>query len=154
MIPNKTDSQLDKWASEIKTWRRLDNRSIDEIKKVIEYIEWDHHNANSDFRWSVNIQSIFKLRKHFATLYAKMSMPSKDNVKKKKEDQKVNDIKNNKSIAEQIKKKVKHSGRSKYHLDDFSVSIASPAGKIIILGYSEYGFKDQLESILRQFEMI
>lgn len=69
VVPNakvpSTDSEKAKWAIEIDRMKRLDNRTEDQIQKVIDY-------ATTDSFWKSNIRSTKKLREKFETLYAQM----------------------------------------------------------------------------------
>lgn len=56
---------LSKWASHIEKLIRIDGRSVDEIKKVIQFA------STNDF-WKSNILSTSKLRKQFPTLVIQM----------------------------------------------------------------------------------
>lgn len=153
-IPDKSEAQLSKWVKELADWRRIEKRSIEDIKKVIEFIELDHNNSKSDFRWSHNVQSILKLRKHYPTMFARMMTPSKEKEKYTIENRKIDIIKENQQIAKAIANRVKHSERSNFTIDEFSVRITTPDGKYFPLGFSEHGFRDQVESVLRKSRML
>ena len=66
---------LDNWAIHIDRLIRLDNRSEEEIKRVIDFA------TNDDF-WKANILSTKKLRKHFSKLLIQMKNKSKRNYYK------------------------------------------------------------------------
>lgn len=66
---------LDNWAVYIDRLIRLDNRSVEEIKKVIDFA------TNDDF-WKANILSTKKLRKHFSKLLIQMKNKPKRNYYK------------------------------------------------------------------------
>jgi len=67
---------LFKWASHIDKLIRIDGRSVDEIKKVIQFA------STNDF-WKSNILSTSKLRKQFPTLVIQMKRGEKDGINKK-----------------------------------------------------------------------
>ena len=60
-----TDVQLRTWANEVRLMRESDNRSQEDIKKIIIFSQ------NNDF-WKTNILSMGKLRKQFDQLNLKM----------------------------------------------------------------------------------
>lgn len=66
---------LDNWAVYIDRLIRLDNRSVEEIKRVIDFA------TNDDF-WKANILSTKKLRKHFSKLLIQMKNKPKRNYYK------------------------------------------------------------------------
>lgn len=66
---------LDNWAVYIDRLIRLDNRSVEEIKRVIDFA------TNDDF-WKANILSTKKLRKHFSKLLIQMNNKPKRNYYK------------------------------------------------------------------------
>lgn len=64
------DIEMDKWSQHIDYMIRLDSRSIEDIKAVIEFAQKD------DF-WMTNILSTLKLRKQFDQLYLKNKQKNK-----------------------------------------------------------------------------
>lgn len=65
-----SDKEMDKWSQHIDYMIRLDKRSADDIKAVIEFSQKD------DF-WMTNILSTAKLRKQFDQLHIKSQQKSK-----------------------------------------------------------------------------
>lgn len=69
VVPNakvpSTTSEKNKWAVEIDRMKRLDNRTEDQIQKVLDY-------AIMDSFWKANIRSTKKFREKYETLYAQM----------------------------------------------------------------------------------
>lgn len=62
----ETDDEKAKWAIEIDRMKRLDKRTEEEIKAVLDY-------ATSNSFWKSNIRSAGKFRQKFETLYAQMN---------------------------------------------------------------------------------
>lgn len=75
------DSDMDRWSQHIDYMIRLDNRSADDIKAVIEFSQTD------DF-WMTNVLSTSKLRKQFDQLYLK-SQQKKQSFKQQNQSNKV-----------------------------------------------------------------
>jgi len=69
--PNFKEPNKESWAKEIDKMIRLDNRSEQDIKDVLNF-------ATSDSFWQTNILSTAKLRKHFDRLYMQMSKANKN----------------------------------------------------------------------------
>jgi len=55
------EPNLNRWAAEIEVMERIDNRNIDDIKRIIDWCQ-------ADSFWHKNILSPKKLRKHFDRL--------------------------------------------------------------------------------------
>ena len=68
-VPNakvpESDSEKAKWAVEIDRMKRLDNRTEEQIQKVLDY-------ATTNSFWKSNIRSTKKLREKFEILYAQI----------------------------------------------------------------------------------
>jgi predicted phage replisome organizer len=63
---NKTDKQIDSWASDIEKLNRIDGRSWEDIESVI------HHVKSPGNFWNANIISGSKLREKFPQVFAQM----------------------------------------------------------------------------------
>ena len=61
------------WGKEMERLKRVDKRSEEEIKQVIEYIVHQHKNPKNEFTWSKAVASPDKLRKHFAKIWLEMT---------------------------------------------------------------------------------
>jgi hypothetical protein len=139
-FPNKSPAQLQKWAHDMSLMRRIDNRSVDEIKKCIEYLETDEF-------WRNTIHSVTSLRKNFHKLYTKLMKPSPEVQKAKDDNKKVDNIKQNKQIAEKMIKENTSIDDLMCKINDTGVQIK--IGKAFTtLGFNVNGFEDQLKSNL------
>lgn len=156
-ITEKNDSILQKWAKVFDYMVRIDKRSIEDINKILKFIEWDHFNATGDFRWSTAVQSPEKLRKHFASIYQRMLNKPKEQVKREVENKKIDMLKSNKDLAELIIKKLKPEFQRLCFVSDHHISIKIPNdrhGRGLNIAYIENGFSDQLDNALRSYNMI
>lgn len=154
-ITEKSEHTLKKWAEVFDYIIRIDKRSEKEIRQVLEFLEWDHFNAKGTFRWSYAVQSPQKLREHFATIYLQMVNKPKDVVKKEEDNKKVDMVKKNREIATLIVNKLKPELQRFCAISDSCVLINNPNGKGgYPLGYTEYGFADQLNNALRSCNLI
>ena len=151
----KSEAQIATWAKTIDLMMRIDNRSEEEIRKVIEYISWDYEHATGDFRWVNAVQSAEKLREHFPTIWLRMQKPTKQQAQNQEADDKIKRIKDNFNLAKSLEKKVKLTGKASYCVRENCVELSPPeGGSFYPLGYSEHGFKEQLESFLRKNYML
>lgn len=64
-LPNFKKPDIQEWAKDIALMIRRDNRTSEEIEKVIEWCQQDHF-------WCHNILSTGSLQKHYDTLASKM----------------------------------------------------------------------------------
>jgi hypothetical protein len=142
-FPDKSPQQLERWAHEMERLRRIDKRSVDEIRKVIEYLQTDEF-------WCSVVMSVSSLRKNFHKLYDRMMKPSKEKIEAQEAEKKVDNIKENKQIAEKILMQAKLPFGISYKIGEYGITINSRNGNFP-LGYNENGFKDQLENALRKF---
>jgi phage replication O-like protein O len=67
--PNHKHPNIQKWAGHIEKLNRIDKRSFQEIKEVIEW-------SQNDKFWKMNILSTDKLREQFPRLYLQMIEPA------------------------------------------------------------------------------
>ncbi len=148
-ILEKTPAQLKKWDKVFDLMIRIDKRSEEDIMKILEFIEWDHSNSTTDFRWSSAVQSPEKLRKHFASIHERMVKKPKEQIKREEENKKIDIIKHNKEIAQLIASKLPGHVKHLFKVDDYHVSFKS-GNSWPVLAYNEHGFQDQLESSLRK----
>ena len=68
--PKAKQPDFQKWAESIDGLIRLDKRSKDEIRKVI---DWIQTYKSGNFTWKANILSTKKLRQHFPTMILQMN---------------------------------------------------------------------------------
>lgn len=74
-FPNTKEPNLESWANDIRLMMERDNRTIAEIKGVIEWSQ------NHDF-WYANIRSTSKLREKYEDMYAQADRENKKKPKK------------------------------------------------------------------------
>ena len=72
----KTPDDLTKWAAEIDRMQKIDHRTLEEIKSIIEF-------SQNDSFWRANILSAGKLREKFDQLYLKAEEKEKVSAEKK-----------------------------------------------------------------------
>lgn len=65
--PGKKEPNFQNWCKEIDLLIRVDNKSPEDIKAVINYAH-DPKNSSDSFSWIPNLRSPKKLRKHFTTI--------------------------------------------------------------------------------------
>jgi len=76
------DAEMDAWSRHIDYMIRLDNRSVEDIKDVIEFSQKDEF-------WMTNILSTAKLRKQFDQLYIKSKLKNKASIYPVNNEQKI-----------------------------------------------------------------
>lgn len=128
-----SDTQRDKWALEIDRMNRIDKRSWDEIEALIIF-------AQADEFWRSNILSGFKLRKKATQL--KMRMNKTQGTAEKK------------SALYEANMKFANEKLSKYclsvlRIEENGVNI-KVEGKREFVAYTEHGFHEQVDSLLRK----
>ena len=148
-IPNKTDAQIQRWVKEMQDWRKKDNRSVEEVRKAIEYLLWEKDHSTSKFKWYGIIQSVEKLKLHYPSIYLQIMNPPPEIQKAKDDNKKVDNIKQNKQIAEKMIKENTSIDDLICKINDTGVQIK--IGKAFTtLGFNVNGFEDQLKSNLRK----
>ena len=73
--PNHKKPDMQKWALHIDNMIRLDNRSVEDIEKIIRWCQEDEF-------WQNNILSTGSLRKQYDTLWLKAGLNGKQNFKR------------------------------------------------------------------------
>lgn len=157
--PKIKPPNLEKWTQEISRLIRTDDRSAEEVKRVIEYIVEQHKNPTREFTWSKAVSSPEKLRKHFAAIWLEMTHVSPEKAKEEAEDQKIKAIKANRDWAQLVYEKVKKSleGNSEvfYRLSDNCVTLEDKNRKIYTtLGFAENGFREIVQKFLASRGML
>lgn len=155
MVVDPTKSQFNKEAHAMDVMIRIDKRTHEQIKKVIEYLEWNnlHPLGNGSFKWAHNVLSVEKLRKHFARMWVEMMNKPKEEVKKQEENKVMQIVKGNIEISRSIKKKIKEENQHLVNISDNCVQIKN-GSTFINLSFTENGFRDQFESILRKLRIL
>lgn len=139
MNPKAKPPDRHKWATTIDRMNRLDGYGWDEIRALIEF-------AHNDPFWSANILSADKLRKQATQLTAKMKQSSR----KSPAEQSLERSETNRKLADDIRLRIKEPYR---RLRVFDTGCEVKVGaKWVSLRYSENGFKEQLESLIRKGE--
>ncbi|MDO6634111.1 hypothetical protein [Bacillus thuringiensis] len=82
-LKQKEPSSFDSWANNIRLMRERDNRTLQEIKEVIDWCQ-------NDSFWKSNILSTAKLRQQFDQLYMKMNETSGGYAKNRGRDERFN----------------------------------------------------------------
>ncbi len=153
MNPKILLPRLQIWDKEIDRMMRIDGRSEGEIRKVIDYIVFQHHNPKKDFTWSKAVSSPEKLRKHFAAIWLEMNTKTPEKAKEGVEDQKIKLIKENKQWSFNLKNKL--SNRMPEHiafiLNPHSIVLTNRnTGSRQEIGYSETAFRTMGENFFRK----
>lgn len=155
--PKIAKPNLKTWTKELDRIMRIDNRSPEELRQVIEYIINEHKTSTSEFTWSKAVQSPAKLREHFAKIWMQMKKVNPKEFQKQKEKKELNTAKENHKWAEDLRQKLIHKQGSKieniFTLSDTCVSLKSGHGWVP-LGYLEPGFRDQVENFLRKLGVL
>jgi len=73
-LKNNYDKTIDRWADDIRKLNLIDDRSLEDIKKVIDFSQHDNF-------WCSNILSAKKLREKFGTLYLQLTKKNMPKVK-------------------------------------------------------------------------
>ncbi len=140
------------WRSQLQQMIDEDNRTEDEIRKVIDYIVEQHNTSDADFTWSKAVQSPEKLRKHFATIWLEMNKRKGKKPKDEAMEQEIKRYEENKAWAAQVYKKnidlIKKSGNM-FSVSDNVVWMKN-GNSVTPLGYDVNGFKEQVTSFLRK----
>lgn len=155
-VPNLTKAQEREWGKDFDIWLRNTKQKItlEEIYKAIDFIEWDHENSTSGFRWSEPIQSPSGFRRNYQKMYAKMQNSSKESKETKKEEDKLDLIHKNQIIANEYIDRIKSNLTYNYRILGNRVEIKDQRHGICPIAYSENGFRDQLENVLRKNDML
>lgn len=138
--PKLLEPNLKKWEQELEKMISIDKRTDEEIKQVIEYIVKEHNSSTKDFTWSKAVQSPSKLREHFAAIWLQMKKPS--NSKQ--------------TIPKQLSDKGFKNGNFYNGAECFvdATGISFQRGmEQKGLKFSEKGFWDQFDNILRKFNI-
>ena len=148
--PNhKKPATFKEWDLHIERMIRLDKRSPAEIRAVIEWV------AKDPF-WCTVILSTQKLRKQFDRLFILMNKTSAKTSQQKETSKQVDTFKENQSWFKSfyfnlLKKFPSLSNFLTY--SDNCVSMKTQKG-VAPLGYSSYGFKDQIMNFARNAQFI
>lgn len=139
--PKLKKPDLNKWAIEIDRMMRIDERSEEEIRTVIKYVIHQHDNPSSDgFRWSNNVLSPEKLRKHFAQLWALATQKSAPAKTKKTLRQ---------AVEEMGFKHGEFYNQAECFISDSEIAFQRGMTHQYVK-FSEKGFWDQFENIARK----
>jgi hypothetical protein len=108
--PKLSPPKGSRWIDEMERMLTEDGHQEEEIKKVIEYVLYQHDHATKDFRWSFAINSPHQLRKHFSTLWLEMksigSKKAQENTKHQESTDKKKMIEQNSQLSLDIKSKL------------------------------------------------
>lgn len=157
--PKILDPNLFRWSQEMQRMLKIDNRSEEEIRKVIDFIVEQHKNPKRDFTWSKAVMSPQKLRQHFASIWVEMVTVPPKNAKEEEARRKQNLIKENHAWTQKVQEKIKPLLERQYgitfHVYDHCVSVGDRSKNFYhSIGYLESGYKDQVEKFLRSRGML
>lgn len=145
--PKLSEPNFMKWEKDLEKMIRVDKRTDEELKKIIEYIVEQHKTASGDFTWSNAVQSPEKLRKHFAAIWMQMTKVNPKKLKEEQEKNKVDMVKANRKWAEEVHQRTYplQKGSQIFRIQDTCVWLRKEP-----LGFMENGFQEQVENFLRK----
>lgn len=156
--PKLKTPNMGKWQKEIDRMMRIDLRTEDEIRGVIDYLVWQHENATTDFRWSYCIASPVKLREKFHKLWLQMTNIKIKQESKTQENKQVNIAQENhiwtKHLFEKVKIRLEANGSIKFVVSDNCLLLGQYQGSQYPIAYSESGFQDKVKSYLYKHKII
>lgn len=146
----------EKWIKQFDLLMTQDMRTEQEIRQIIEFLLQDHQKPSANgFTWSKAVQSPEKLRKHFAAMWLQMTQVNPKQEKEKQSEKKFDISKKNKfwiqDLYEKTLKKLPGIGLY-FSICDNCVWIKIPGNGQSAIGFSENGFKQQIENHLRKVE--
>lgn len=155
--PKIRDPDPQKWGKAMDRFMKMDNRSEEEVKKVIEYILYQHKNPKREFTWSKAVASPLKLREHFAAIWLEMTHSTPTQVKQEVQDKKINVITENrkwmKSRYEELAPNLPDHIRCMISED--SIFYENKKTRVSSrIGYEDLAFKEIIMNVLRKDNLI
>lgn len=144
--PNLRKPNLNKWAKYINLLRVRDKTPVDEIKKAITFLENQQLNNEP---YAFVVLSASSLLEKFDAIALKMAKKRPEEIKKDNDKKALDIIKQNKEIANILKNRIQESIRNKFRVSEYHVELNG-----MILQFTENGFAEQAESMLRKNGML